>query len=236
MRIKSLPESERPLEKAREHGIKSLSSAELLAILIHTGTSRDSSLGLAEKVLGLCTNGVSSLGSLDSSDITGIDGIGESKAFVILAAAELGKRMASYKGLESPVADSSEHVAEMFMEELRYEKKEFFMSVLTNTKGEVIYVDRVSVGELTSAIVHPREVFSTAVKKSAACMIFLHNHPSGDPTPSEADIETTHRLEKCGEMLGINVLDHIIIGDGRFTSLRAEGLMTCGPGDSVRMN
>ena len=111
-------------------------------------------------------------------------------------------------------------IADMFMEDLRYEKKEYFKSVILNTKSEIVAVDNVSVGELSSTIVHPREVFSRAVRKSAYGVVFVHNHPSGDPTPSEEDISTTKRLVEGGKILGIEVLDHVIIGDGRYESMR----------------
>ena len=111
------------------------------------------------------------------------------------------------------------------MEQLRYAKKEHFKSVLVNAKGEIISIDDVSVGELSSTVVHPREVFHMAVRKSAAAVIFVHNHPSGDPDPSREDILTTKRLVQGGELLGIGVLDHIIIGDGKFSSMREMGLI-----------
>lgn len=123
------------------------------------------------------------------------------------------------------VIESSHDVADLLMERLRYEKKEHFKSILVNTKGEILSVDTVSIGALSSTVVHPREVFSSAVRKSAAGVIFVHNHPSGDPLPSEEDIVTTKRLVKSGEILGIRVLDHIIIGDGEFSSLKAMNLM-----------
>ena len=112
------------------------------------------------------------------------------------------------------------------MEKLRHEKKEHFKSVLLNTKGDVISCDDISVGELSATVVHPREVFNMAVKKSAAAVIFVHNHPSGDPSPSQEDIDTTYRLVEAGKILGIKVLDHIIIGDGKYESLRGRGIIT----------
>ena len=225
MLIKSLPENERPLEKAVKKGVGALSSTELLALIIHTGTRNDSSLHLAEKVLGLCGDGLPALGSIGLDELTEIKGIGKNKACSILAAVELGKRIATSPIPERASIESSDDVARMFMEDLRYEKKEYFKSVLVNSKGEIILVDNVSVGELSSTVVHPREVFSQAIRKSAAGVIFVHNHPSGDPSPSDEDIATTNRLVQGGEVLGIRVLDHIIIGNGRFKSLRAMDLI-----------
>ena len=154
-----------------------------------------------------------------------VDGIGTMKACTILAAIELGKRIAASPVTEKVSIESSDDVARMFMEELRYMKKEHFRCVLVNAKGEIITVDEVSVGELSSTVVHPREVFSQAIRKSAAAVIFVHNHPSGDPSPSQEDIQTTKRLTDSGELLGIRVLDHIIIGDGKFSSMREMDLI-----------
>lgn len=220
MQIKSLPENERPVEKVLRYGVKSLSNAELIALILHTGTRSKSAIGLAEEVLGSCQKGISGFGNCELEELMRIEGIGKTKGCTILAAVELGKRISAASAGEHICLDSSETVAGLFMEELRYEKKEYFKSVLVNTKGEIITIDQVSVGELSSTVVHPREVFSAAVKKSAAAIIFVHNHPSGDPTPSREDVETTRRLIDSGNLLGIKVLDHIIIGDGRYSSLK----------------
>lgn len=220
MQIKSLPENERPVEKVCRYGVKSLSNAEILALILHTGNRKKSAIGLAEDVLALYAEGVSGFGNCELEDLLSIDGIGKTKGCTILAAVELGKRISAAPAEEKICLDSSETVAGLFMEELRYEKKEYFKSVLVNTKGQIITIDDVSVGELSSTVVHPREVFSTAVKKSAAAIIFVHNHPSGDPTPSREDIDTTKRLIESGKLLGIRVLDHIIIGNGKYSSLK----------------
>ena len=140
-----------------------------------------------------------------------------------MAAVELGKRIASKPVQKGMKIQDDEDVAKLFMEEMRGLKKEVFKAVLLDSKGGVISVETVSVGELGSTIVHPREVFSQAVKKSAAAIVFVHNHPSGEPMPSGEDIATTNRLIECGELLGIRVVDHLVIGDGRYMSLRAMG-------------
>lgn len=225
MRIKSLPESERPLEKAISGGVQTLSNSEVLALIIHTGTKSNSAIHLAEEILSKYPEGIGQLGGSTVEELTEIDGIGNSKALSVLAAIELGKRISTGKVKTRLSVESSEDVAKLFMEELRHEKKEHFKSVIVNTKGEIICIDDVSIGDLSSTVVHPREVFLQAVKKSAAGVIFIHNHPSGDPTPSGEDVVTTKRLIECGEVLGIKVLDHIIIGDGRFKSLMAMELI-----------
>ena len=197
MKIKSLPKEERPVEKSFSKGIESLSNGELLALLIHSGTREKSAMALAEEVLAKDESGISYL--------------------------ELGKRIAAKPAKEVNKIESDEDIAQMFMEELRYKKKEFFKTLLLDSKGGVISAETVSVGELTSTLVHPREVFNQAVKKSAAAIVFVHNHPSGDPSPSKEDFATTERLVMCGNILGIKVLDHLIIGDGRYISMRSMG-------------
>ena len=226
MRIKSLPEKERPIEKAVAHGVGSLTNTELLALIIHTGTRERSSIHLAEEVLAVCDHGIRDLGTVELEDLTAIRGIGEAKACRIIAAIELGKRMATSRSARGDYLESAGDVACMFMEELRYARKEHFRTVLINTKGQVMSVDSVSVGELSSTVVHPREVFGNAIRKSAAAVILVHNHPSGDPNPSSEDITTTERLVRGGELLGIDVLDHIIIGDGVYCSFREMHLIT----------
>ncbi|MDO4395530.1 MAG: DNA repair protein RadC [Clostridia bacterium] len=226
MQIKLLPEKERPAEKAWLNGVESLSNTELLALIIHTGTKDKSALRLAEDVLGTLDGGIGELGRCCKEELTEIDGIGKMKACTIMAAVELGKRISTNPAGRKLSASSSEDVAALFMEELRYLQKEHFRSVLVNAKGDILSVDKVSVGELSSTVVHPREVFAMAVKKSAAAVIFVHNHPSGDPTPSMEDIDTTQRLVEAGQILGIRVLDHIIIGDGKYESLRRKGIIT----------
>lgn len=225
MQIKFLPENERPVEKAWLNGVESLSNTELLALIIHTGTKDKSALRLAEEVLGTLTDGIGDLGRCCKEDLIEIDGIGKTKACTIMSAIELGKRISTNSSPRRMSATSSDDVASLFMEEMRYLQKEHFRSVLVNAKGDIISVDNVSVGELSSTVVHPREVFSMAVKKSAAAIIFVHNHPSGDPSPSMEDLDTTKRLVEAGNVLGIRVLDHIIIGDGKYESLRSKGVI-----------
>lgn len=221
MKIKYMPEVERPMEKAINSGMHTLSNAELIALIIHTGTKDKSALGVAEEIISLNKSGLIFLGDCTYEDLYNVDGIGKSKASSLLAAVELGKRLATMPRNEKEIFDSADKVASLFMEKMRYLKKECFKSLLLNVKGNLISIDNISVGELSSTVVHPREVFCTAIRKSAAAIIFVHNHPSGDARPSEEDILTTKRLKDCGELLGIKVLDHIIIGDGKFTSLRS---------------
>ena len=223
MQIKYLPETERPVEKACSRGIETLSNAELLAMIIHTGTKNKSAIRLAEDVLASFPDGISGLGGCCLQELLALDGIGNTKACRILGAVELGKRISTMPAPNRQSISSSDDIARLFMEELRYARKEYFKSLLLSTKGDIISIEEISVGELSSTVVHPREVFTMAVRKSAAAVVFVHNHPSGDARPSDEDVETTQRLTDCGKLLGINVLDHIIIGDGLFSSMREMG-------------
>ena len=151
--------------------------------------------------------------------------MGRAKTCQLMAAVELGRRVAAKPRVSKPRISKPTDIAEMFMEEMRYQKREHFCALLINTKGEIIQKETIAVGDLSSAIVHPREVFSNAVKRCAAAVVLLHNHPSGDPGPSEEDIEITKRLVEAGEILEIKVLNHIIIDDGIFKSLKKEGFI-----------
>lgn len=225
MRIKLLPEDERPVEKALSSGIESLSNAELIALVLHTGFGGVSAIHLGEEILAGVDGGIKGLGKASPDELMSIKGVGRSKACALAGAVELGKRIASAQARYEGNAESAESVADMFMEELRYKQKEHFKCLLVDAKGKVIFCDDVSVGDLSTAVVHPREVFSQAVKRSASAVILVHNHPSGDPSPSSEDIKTTARLSESGRVLGIKVLDHVIIGDGRYISMRGAGLM-----------
>jgi len=223
MKIKSLPQSERPVEKSMSQGIGRLSNPELLAILLGTGTREKSAIGLAEDIIAADRRGISYLAESSVEELMKINGVGQFKAARVMAAVELGKRISTSPRSKRVHVKSTDEIARLFLDDMRYENREVFKALLLNPKSEIICIETVSVGELTSTLIHPREVFSQAVKRSAAGVVFVHNHPSGDPTPSQEDIETTERLEACGTLLGIKVIDHIIIGDGRYVSLKSSG-------------
>ncbi len=226
IKIKELPIGERPYEKLEAIGAEHLSNAELLAVIIKTGTKAYTAVELAQHVLRLSHDGrISSLNNLSIEQLKKIKGIGRVKAIQIKAALELSKRVATRDGVFHHSVKSANDVVNLMMEELRYLKKEIFKALLLDTKNQIIKVTDISMGSLNSSIVHPREVFSEAIKYGANSIIFVHNHPSGDPTASAEDIQTTQRLENAGNILGIKVLDHIIIGDGRFFSFKEKGLV-----------
>jgi len=222
--LRDVPNEERPRERLMTVGAEALSHAELLAILLRTGTKSESAVLLASRIL---KESGSLLGLVDMSieELTAIRGVGPVKAVQLRAGIELGRRLAKSRHGDMPAIRKPADAAELMMEELRYFKKEHFVCLFLNTKNQVIARETLSVGTLNASLVHPREVFRAAIKCSSASIICVHNHPSGDPTPSPEDIAMTKRLQEAGELVGIDVLDHLVIGDNRFISLKEQGLM-----------
>ncbi len=231
MQIKEIPITERPQEKLLYSGADTLSNAELLALVLRSGNSDKSALELAEEVLSYSQTEIGGLGRACVKELTTIDGIGTAKACSIVAGMELAKRLMSDRTISGRcvVRDSSD-VADLVMEDLIYEKREVLIALLLNVKGEVESREIISIGELAATNVHPREVFSPAIRKGAAGMVVIHNHPSGDPTPSEEDILATRRLLEASRIVGIKLVDHVIIGRDRYVSLRVEGII---PQDTI---
>lgn len=227
MQIKKMPESERPQEKMLYAGAGGLSNAELLALIIRTGTGNKSAVRLADDVISYANENIGGLGMAEVKELTEIEGIGEAKACSIVAALELSKRLISDRqGAVKVRIRDSQQVADMLMEEMMCEKREFFMTLNLNTKLQVESKSLISIGNIDSAPVHPREVFGPAIRRGAAAVVVAHNHPSGDPTPSRQDIDVTKRLLRASEILGIKLIDHVIVGNGCFTSMKAEGYFT----------
>jgi DNA repair protein RadC len=222
--LRELPTEERPRERMLQQGAGALSHAELLAILLRTGTFAESAVRLAQRILTEC-GGLRSLVDMTKDQLTEIKGIGDAKALQIQASIELGRRLARSQMNETVTIRSPENVNDLLREELRYLQKEHFVCLFLNTKNHVIGQETLSMGSLNASIVHPREVFRAAIKRSSAALICVHNHPSGDPTPSPEDIQITHRLVEAGAIIGIEVLDHVIIGDHKFVSLKEQGYM-----------
>jgi len=228
LRMKDIPADERPYEKLEKYGAETLSNAELLAVIIRTGSRRETSVALAQRLLSLGDNsgGIAFLHNISLEELKKAKGIGRVKALQIKAVMELSKRVSASLASNGQISiKSPAEVSALLMEEMRHLKKEVFKTILLNTKNHIIKVLNVSVGSLNSSIVHPREVFSEAVKSGCSGILLVHNHPSGDPEPSMEDIETTKRLVNAGSILGIKVLDHVIIGDKRYISFREHGLM-----------
>ncbi|MZQ85905.1 DNA repair protein RadC [Paenibacillus sp. 5J-6] len=222
--LREVPTEERPRERMLQYGAGALSHAELLAIILRTGTVSESAVRLASRILSE-SGGLRSLVDMSKDQLTQIKGIGDAKALQILAGIELGRRIAKSTFSERITIRSPKDIANLMSEELRYLQKEHFVCLFLNTKNHVLAQETLSMGSLNASIVHPREVFRAAIKRSSASIVCVHNHPSGDPTPSPEDIQLTHRLVEAGTIIGIEVLDHVIIGDQRFISLKEEGFM-----------
>ncbi len=222
--MKQLPPELQPRERALRDGVEVLSNAELLAVLLRTGNGQETAAELAGNILV----GEGSLQGIREAGRSGLcryPGMGAVKALTLLCALELGRR-ALEESRPRPSRISSPHdAAQIVMEDMKRLRKENFRLVILDTKNQVLGVETVSVGSLNSSIVHPRELFYHAIRHSAAGIILVHNHPSGDPTPSEEDISVTRRLTEAGTIMGIQVLDHLVIGNPGYFSFREEGLI-----------
>ncbi|WP_281275121.1 RadC family protein [Cohnella phaseoli] len=221
-RLRELPSGERPRERMQQHGAQALSHAELLAILLRTGTRNESAVYLAQRILNEC-GGLRKLAESGWEELTHIRGIGPAKALQLQASIELGRRIARSKLPETVKITCPQDVADLLMEEMRHYREEQFVCLFLNTKNHVIGRQTLSIGSLNASIVHPREVFKAAIRRSSASILCAHNHPSGDPTPSAEDLQLTKRLAEAGQLLGIELLDHLVIGDSSFISLKEMG-------------
>ncbi|MBF0328570.1 MAG: DNA repair protein RadC [Nitrospirae bacterium] len=223
-KVKDWPESERPRERLLNNGPEALSDAQLLAIILRTGSGKTNvmelSLSLLEEFRSL-----KNIDDASAAELSKINGLGTAKIAQLKAAFEIGKRMMADPKDNRPVLSSSSAVYSFLSPALRHIKKEKFLCLMLDAKNRLLREHLVSEGTLTNSVIHPREAFKEAIKESAASVIFVHNHPSGDPTPSKEDISITERLKSTGNIVGITVLDHLIIGDGRYVSLNEQGLM-----------
>ncbi len=223
--IREMPATERPREKVIQHGVETLSDGELLAILLGNGGGKGrSALTLANILLNKFGN-LRQLSTRTLRELRTIKGIGLVKAIEIKACLEIARRFQQISLLPGELLQGSHQVFCYYHERLRDQKKERFFVVLLDCKHRIIREELVSVGSLNLSIVHPREVFLSAIRESAESMILVHNHPSGDPTPSPEDIEVTRRLIEVGQLVGIEVLDHIIVGNGRYVSFAEQKLL-----------
>lgn len=224
LRIRDIPAGQRPRERLFENGIISLSDAEILAIVLRTGSIDESSLALGARLLSLYGS-LSGLIMLSPEELSRVKGVGEAKAAQLLAALELGRRAYSTEPRTRTIISGPSDVARIVMSKMRYLDREEFKALILSTKNEVKKVVDISVGSLNSSIVHPRELYKTAIKYSGASVILVHNHPSGDPVPSSEDVRLTRRLREAGRIIGIELIDHVIIGDDNFCSLKEKNLL-----------
>lgn len=222
--MKELPAEERPRERLHAYGAQALTTAELIAILIRTGNAQRSAVSLGEFLLAEFGS-IKGVATASAEQLAAVKGLGTAKAAQIKAAIEFGNRLSLFTEEGRPAIGGPRDVSNLLMPDLRYQKKEHLKSLLLDTKNRVLAIKTVSIGDLSSSIVHPREVYKDAVLASAASIIVAHNHPSGDPTPSAEDVAVTKRLIQSGEIMGIDLLDHIVLGDGTFVSLKERGLI-----------
>ncbi|MCL2142082.1 MAG: DNA repair protein RadC, partial [Methanimicrococcus sp.] len=218
IKLKDLPHNERPREKLMKMGPESLSEAELLANILQTGTHGMNVVVLCQRIFAEMS--LKKLSRRSVSELTKIPGIGPTKACQIVSLFELSRRLETYTEGPKFKIKTPEDIYQFIYPKIREEKKEKFIILCLDSKHQVIFEQIVFIGSLDISIVHPREIFKTALLESAAAIILVHNHPSGDPTPSKEDIEITKRLVDSGKLIGISILDHIIIGDGNFISLK----------------
>jgi len=221
--VHDLPLTERPRERLSKFGVEALSVQELLSLILGRGTAGESVTILSQKILSKFGN-IKNMSDASFEKLTEIKGIGPAKAAQLVAAFEIGKRMDIPSEITKPQITNPETILAQIKPLLKGKKKEYCILVTLDTRNRMINRQTISIGSLDSSIVHPREVFKEALAASASSVIIVHNHPSGDPTPSEDDIAITKRLAEAGKILGINVLDHIIIGSTAYTSMKARNL------------
>lgn len=223
-KIKEMPENERPRERLLTYGARNLSEAQLLAIIIRTGSGDKNAVSLAMELI----NKFGSLNAIDKAsfnEFKDIKGLGKAKIAQIKASMELGRRLLSEKTNSEITFTDSIAVYEYLQPKLKALKQEKFICLILDVKNRLIREQEVTTGILNEALIHPREAFREAIKEAGASVIFVHNHPSGDPEPSHKDLQITERLCKTGDIIGIKVLDHIIVAENSFISMKERGLL-----------
>lgn len=223
--IKKMPKSERPRERLCRYGVEYLTNIELLSIILGTGYKDKSVLKLANDILSIDKLGIIYLQDITIQELMSVQGVGISKATKILASIEFGKRVNNSCEIEKIKVNRPFVVSEILMDKMKTLTKEYFKVILLDTKNQIICIDNISIGTLNASIVHPRDVFNVAIRKNSNSIILVHNHPSGDPNPSKEDVAITYRLQKAGKILGIEVLDHVIIGNNKYISFKEEKLI-----------
>lgn len=223
--FKNSPNGEKPYEKFLTYGAESLSDAELLAVVLRSGTKDCDVLNVARQILAYGQQSLMNLWEMSLNELMAIPGIGKVKAIQLKCIAQLCVRMSRMSYMPKEKFDNPDKIAGYYMELLRHEKQEKMYLLMMDTKCQKLGEEVVSMGTVNSSIASPREIFLTALNHKAVQIVLVHNHPSGDPTPSREDVQLTKRIKVCGELMGIELVDHIIIGDTIYTSFREEGLL-----------
>ncbi len=224
IKVKDWPEGERPRERLLRYGAAGMTDAQLLAIILRTGGGGKGVLTVAIQLLERF-GGLRDIDGAAHGDLVKVKGLGTAKIAQLRAAFELGRRLMRESLGDTPVLSSSRLVYSFFAPVVKNMKREIFLCALLDAKNRFIREVKISEGTLTNSLIHPREAFQEAIRESAASVIFIHNHPSGDPEPSRDDLAVTERLRDAGLIIGIPVLDHVIIGDGRYVSLKEKGIL-----------
>lgn len=222
---KQLPLCEQPYEKCEHFGASSLSDAELLAIIIKTGTKEEKAVDLACRILNILQGGLIGLYHVNIRDLMKVKGIGRVKALQLICIGELSKRISKHGFNHEVQFNSSTDIASFFMEDMRHLEKEILKLVLVDTKNRMIKCVDLFIGTVNMTCIEPREIFIEALRLGAVSIVILHNHPSGDPKPSSQDITSTRRLRDAGNLIGVKLLDHVIIGDRRYFSMKDAGVI-----------
>lgn len=228
LNIRELPDLEKPYEKCKKFGATALSDSELIAVLLRTGTKDHDVLSLSNDIIRLCDNGnnLSKIVHFTENELCKIKGIGKIKAIQIVCMGELAKRISLSKAQKSLSFCNAHTIANYYMERLRHLQQEHFVVAMLDSKNRLIKDKVISIGSVNATIVSPRDIFKEALKYNAVSIIVLHNHPSGDSTPSSEDFDVTHRLVRAGNLLSLQVLDHIVIGDREYYSFKEKGIIT----------
>ena len=225
IKVIDIPQEERPVEKLLISGPETLTNAELLAVILRTGTRGENIISLSTRIISEF-NGLDGLLDAGINEITSIKGLKNIKASQILAVGELVKRINVLSLIKiEKVISSPNDIASLIMKEMSFLKQEVLKLIMLDTKNNIIGIKDVFKGSLNTSIVHPREIFKEAIKKSSSSIIICHNHPSGDPTPSKEDINITIRLKECSKIIGIDLLDHLIVGKNQYVSLKEKGII-----------
>jgi DNA repair protein RadC len=224
--IRDWPAADRPREKLLDKGADALTDTELLAIILRIGNAStgESAIDHARQLLSRF-DGFRGIDEAGASELSSVKGIGPAKIAQIKACLEIGRRLGNHRWQAGQALRSSEDVFRHFRDSLEKEKREMFYVVLLNNKNKKIREVKISEGSLTASLVHPREVYNPVIRESAAAVIFVHNHPSGDPAPSQEDIEITRRLKEVGDVMGVRVLDHVVVGYDRYFSFSDKGML-----------